>query len=187
MRRAALSLLIVAAVATVVWADESASPHHMLKADGTADMDKCAACHQPDMSLSRSKAETCTLCHATTIHSGAAEHLAATAAGVAGKLHTADGRPALPLTEDGRIFCGTCHLFHDPAISDDKPLAHAWVPAATGLAEAVRRARAAQWNEIAQKYDQPAAGATTATKSTRALRLPVDDGSLCMQCHGGMR
>jgi hypothetical protein len=91
------------------------------------------------------------------------------------------------LTEDGRIFCGTCHLFHNPAISDDKPLARAWVPASTGLAEAVRRARAAQWNEIAQKYDQSAAGATTATKSTRALRFPVDDGSLCLHCHGGMR
>lgn len=175
------ALLLISAA---VLATETDGPHHMTKPDGSADPEKCAVCHNSDMSLSRPKAETCTLCHAATLHSGAAEHLAATAASVAARLGAAGQRPpALPLTEDGGIYCGTCHLFHDPAISGEQPLAAPWVPPDTGLAGSVRHAREAEWSEIARKYEQTAPGAQFATHETRALRLPIEDGSLCRHCH----
>ena len=105
----------------------------MTKPDGSLDMETCGVCHNEDMSLQRSKLETCTLCHAQTVHAGSDEHLrAAAAGGEAGAGGTAEGRPALPLTEDGRIYCGTCHLFHDPKVMEEDWLAH-------GLAAARQR------------------------------------------------
>ena len=158
----------------------------MVKPDGSLDMDKCAACHETDMSLSRSKVETCTLCHAVTVHSGAAEHLGATPASVTRLFPTGQKPPALPLTEAGGLYCGTCHLFHDPAVNHEQLLSARWVPPSTGFPEAVRRSLLAQWQHTAHKYDEATSGAKFATTGTRALRLPVDDGSLCRHCHASL-
>ncbi len=185
MRWMAIALALLLATVSALHAEESDSPHRMVKADGETDMDKCALCHEPDLSLSRSKRETCTLCHAETLHSGAYEHFHAAPDKLKQLLGTAPAeKPELPTAEDGGIYCGTCHLFHDPAISAEKPLATEWARSSAGLADAIRRAREAQWKEIAQKYGQPGPGAEFATKGTRALRLPIDDGSLCRHCHG---
>jgi hypothetical protein len=182
----ALSFAVLMLLAVPARSDESAGPHQMVKPDGTLDTEKCGACHNEDMSLSRSKLETCTLCHSTTVHSGAAEHLGAAPASVARWLPKQQPAPALPLREDGGIFCGTCHLFHDPAVGSEQPLPAGWVPRATGLPEAVRRALTAQWETVAHKYNESAPGAQFTARSTRALRLPVDDGSLCRRCHGSL-
>jgi hypothetical protein len=163
--------------------DEVASAHRMVKPDGSLDMDTCGACHNEDMSLSRSKLETCTLCHSTTFHSGAAEHLAAAPASVARLLPQAQPTPALPLREDGGIFCGTCHLFHDPAVGNERFLPLGWVPPNTGLPEAVRHALTEQWNRVAHKYNESEVGAKFVAQGTKALRLPVNDGTLCRRCH----
>lgn len=187
MKFVALVLLGVLATAGPALAQESDSPHRMVKPDGEPDADKCAVCHEPDLSLSRSKVETCTLCHATTTHSGTAEHLRTSAASVAARLPGAkEGVSTLPLTDDGTMFCGTCHLFHDPRLSEEKPLAAGWVPPSTGLAGAVRKALTAQWETIAGTHDASSVGAEFAVKSTRALRLSVDDGGLCRHCHGSV-
>ena len=77
MRRILICLIAFAIGATRALAVDSATPHDMLLANGEADTDKCGLCHEQDMSLSRSKLETCTLCHATTVHSGANEHVGA--------------------------------------------------------------------------------------------------------------
>lgn len=179
-----VSLSLLLAASTVALAEESDSPHDMVKPDGTADSDKCATCHEADFSLSRSKRETCTFCHAETLHAGAYVHLHASADQLK-QLFSAGPKeePELPKAEDGGIFCGTCHLFHDPRLSEEKPLA----PRAAGPAafdKAVQSAIAAQWPQIAKKYDQQKAEASFATKRTTALRLPVDDGTLCRHCHG---
>lgn len=175
--------LVLLTTAGAVRADESDSPHKMVKPDGEADMDKCAACHEADLSLSRSKRETCTLCHAETLHAGAYAHFHAAPDKLTRLLSAAPAeKPELPTAEDGGIYCGTCHMFHDPRLSEEKPLASRRPP--TAFDAAVQSAIEAQWPVIAHKYDAEKAGASFADKSTKALRLPVDDGTLCRHCHG---
>jgi hypothetical protein len=186
MKRALLILATMLALVAPARGEEAESPHRMVKPDGSLDTDKCGACHNDDLTLSRSKLETCTLCHSTSVHSGAAEHLAAAPASVARVLPKEQPLPALLLREDGGIFCGTCHLFHDPAVGGEQLLPKGWIPPATGLPEAVRHALTTQWDELAHKYDASEAGAKFATRGTKALRLPVDDGSLCRRCHGSL-
>ena len=183
MRWLAIVLVLLGA-AGVVRAQDDGSPHHMVKPDGEADMDKCAACHESDLSLSRSKRETCTLCHAETLHAGAYLHLHASPDKLKHLLSAAhEEKPELPTAEDGGIFCGTCHLFHDPRLSEDKPLVTRR-EAPSAFDKAVQNAIEAQWPAIAQKYDAQKAEASFASKATKALRLPVDDGTLCRHCHG---
>ncbi len=174
---AALALLLMVAVPPT-WGDEaSGSPHH-----GT---DACPICHNDDMSLQRSKLETCTFCHGGTPHSGAAEHLRLDASRVERALSgRKDKSVELPLTDDRRIWCGTCHLFHDPSLGEPW-LTNGWVPPDSGLPNAVRNGVTARWDAIAAAHGQKEVGAAFANKGTRQLRLPVEDGTLCLQCHGG--
>ena len=180
----AVALLLASAGA--LRAEESDSPHRMMKADGQIDTDKCSLCHEADMSLSRSKRDTCTLCHAETLHAGAYVHLHAAPDKLTQLFAAAHGeeKPELPKAEDGGIFCGTCHLFHDPRLSEDKPLVARRDAATIPFDTSVQNAIEAQWPAIAKKYDEEKAGASFATKATKALRLPVDDGTLCRHCHG---
>lgn len=185
MRWLVITAAVVLILGGTLCAEESDSPHSMVKADGEADMDKCGLCHEPDLSLSRSKRETCTLCHAETLHSGAYAHFHAAPDKLKQLLSAAHAeQPELPTAEDGGIYCGTCHIFHDPHLSEDKLLATRRPVASTGLDQAVQAAIAAQWPAIAHKYEAEKAGASFATKRTNALRLPVDDGTLCRHCHG---
>jgi hypothetical protein len=170
-------------VATVSFAQSPDSPHYMRTKGGEADSEKCSACHEEDMSLSRTKLETCTLCHATTVHSGAAQHLEAPAASVQQRLAASKQKSEWPLTEEGQIYCGTCHLFHDPAVLGEPWQSESPLPPAAGLAEAVRRARSEQWPGLASKYEEVEAGARFSQDGTRALRLPASDGTLCKHCH----
>jgi hypothetical protein len=149
----------------------------MVRPDGEPDMDQCGLCHEEDMSLSRSKVETCTLCHEETVHSGAREHLAAEAAAVA---RLVPKESALPLTDDGGIYCGTCHVFHDPRVSEETVLDQPWVP--TGpLAQAVRESLAVRLRAAAPaEAESPA---PLFSDGTKRLRLPIADGTLCSHCH----
>jgi hypothetical protein len=184
MRWWLVTLALSLAAAGALRAEEADSPHSMVKANGEADSDKCAVCHEADLSLSRSKRETCTLCHAETLHAGAYLHLHASPDKLKRLLSAGheEEKPELPKAEDGGIFCGTCHLFHDARLSEDKPLAMRRPP--TAFDKTVQNAIEAQWPVIAKKYDAEKADASFATKATKALRLPVDDGTLCRHCHG---
>ena len=185
MKLATVVFVSLLAVVNAGLAEESESPHHMVKPDGQPDTDKCGACHESDMSLSRSKRETCTLCHSETVHAGAFQHVHAQPAVVTRLLAAPQAeKKALPLAEDGGMYCGTCHLFHDPQLSDEKPLSARRLPPALGLNKAVEAATAAQWEGIARKYDAAGPGAKFETDATKALRLQVDDGTLCRRCHG---
>jgi hypothetical protein len=184
MRVGVLCLLWLSFAAFAVADEDAASPHHMIGPDGQAEMEKCSLCHNEDMSLQRSKVETCTLCHAVTVHSGANEHLRADAAAVAKRVPAPkEGEPVLPLIEDGRIYCGTCHVFHDPAISQEETAPSAWVPASSGLPEAVRGSIKKRWESVAVTHGESRVDAKFTNKGTQRLRLPVDDGSLCRHCH----
>ncbi|MGH7789247.1 MAG: hypothetical protein ACRERC_20425 [Candidatus Binatia bacterium] len=187
-RPAALAVAAVLALAVVARADDSGSPQHMTTSDGELNMEICGACHTEDMSLQRSKLETCTLCHSQTQHAGASEHVTASAAAVKVALanQPKDG-PPLPLAEDGRMFCGTCHLFHDPKVMGEDWLAQGWIPPDSGLSATVRQTVIERWAKLAAKSEDKAPIGRFATKGTRQLRLPVDKGQLCAQCHGALR
>jgi hypothetical protein len=183
-----LVILAVSLVIAPVLAQDESSPHHMVGADGQLDMSKCAFCHNDDMTLARPLGELCTSCHSENLHAGALRHLQATAEALA-RLHPANGKEEikLPLTEDKRIFCGTCHLFHDPAVGGEEPLPKPQLPPSTGLSGAVR-AKLQEWlKAIAQRQGATEVGATFASKGTTALRLPVEDDALCRYCHGKVK
>lgn len=184
------------AVALVAWvicdvtarAEDDASPHHMVKSDGELNMEICGACHTEDMSLQRSKLETCTLCHSQTAHAGANEHVTASAAAVKAAVATQPkDAPTLPLAEDGRMYCGTCHLFHDPKVMDESWLAQGWLPPDGGVSGAIRQSVIDRWTALAAKAEDKTPLGQFATKGTRQLRLPVNEGQLCRQCHGALR
>ena len=98
---------------------------------------------------------------------------------------TTGGDAKLPLTDDGHICCGTCHLFHPPSLGEDW-LPMGWVPPDSALPGAVRAGITARWGDIARAHDQKTVDAHFADKGTRQLRLPVDDGRLCQRCHGAL-
>ncbi len=163
-------------LASVAAAQEN--PHQMTLPDGSTDAGKCAYCHNDDLTLSRSHADTCTLCHAETVHSGAAEHARARADAVGRALEGKD-TPALPLAADGRMYCGTCHLFHDPAVMGEPLLANGRAARDEPINRAVR--------EGVLTRAEAAGGSGEiefAERGTRYLRLPVDDDGLCSHCHG---
>jgi len=177
-RLAVVILMLMLLAARPLRADDSGSPHQSLE--------MCSVCHNEDMSLQRSKLETCTLCHGDAPHSGAAEHTRLEAARVDRLLagHK-DDKNSLPLTDDRRIWCGTCHLFHPASLGEDW-LANGWVPPQMGLPEAVRQGVTTRWDAIAAAHDAKQVGASFADTGTRQLRLPVSDGSLCRRCHGSL-
>ena len=179
MRRLVLlSMAALIATAFPARADDSGSPHRSTE--------MCAACHNEDMSLQRSKLETCTLCHGEAPHSGAAEHTRLEGARVKQALADTkhDGGTQLPLTDEGRIWCGTCHLYHDPSLGDAW-LPTGWIPPDSGLPGAVREGVTTRWKGLAAAHGDSTVDASFASKGTRQLRLPVEDGTLCKQCHGG--
>jgi hypothetical protein len=185
VKPAAAALLALLLLAGPSLADEDdTNPHRMAGPDDTSG---CDFCHEEDMELSQPPLETCTVCHSIDEHAGAREHCQASAASVAA-LHPAktDDEKKLPLT-DGKMWCGTCHLFHDPQVNEEALLSQKWLPPTSGLPGAVRDAVAAGWDRLAKKHDQPPPVAKFAATGTEWLRLPVADGSLCLQCHQGVR
>ena len=184
MMRLVLALGACLWMVGAAWA-EGFNPHEMMQPDGSADMSKCSLCHDESFALARSKAETCTLCHAETMHSGSLEHLRAGPAAVARLLPATDGKVAWPLTDDGNIYCGTCHLFHDPGLKlgKEQALEATWVRSSSGVANAIRIARTTRADALAAEVEGAEKWGGFSAKGTRMLRLPAGDGSLCRHCH----
>lgn len=183
MRAATTCALVLALwlIPAATFADDS-NPHLMMDANGALDDSACGFCHEDDFTLSRDKVDTCTMCHALNTHAGSAEHLAASPAAVA-SLVQAEGDVEIPLTDDGALYCGSCHLFHDPEMAGEEWLAEGWVPSTThGTGKAVRDALTQELSAVGGE----GATITWTETGTRALRLPVSDGSLCKRCHGGL-
>ncbi|MCX8071177.1 MAG: hypothetical protein N3C12_01815 [Candidatus Binatia bacterium] len=160
------------------------NPHWMLKPDGEADEEKCAICHDEDKNLLSSKEETCLSCHDRTLHSGSAEHLRATAAQVERLLPPKEKvRLEFPLAEDGRMYCGTCHLFHDPRV-DEVTLAAPRTLPSEGLAMEIRQALEEKIHALlATRAEAGDVEWSFAPKSTGFLRLPIGGNELCVACH----
>lgn len=162
------------------------NPHRMVDEEGALDMSVCGLCHTDELELSSPKEDVCVTCHAVTTHAGSAEHLQATSAEVARLAPKSEQANALPLTDAGGMYCGTCHLFHDPAVAGEKGLAAGWVPSSSGYTRAVRESLTQQFESTALQRGKASAEVSFATEGTRALRLPVADGSLCKRCHGNL-
>jgi len=186
MKHRATALILGALLVVSAARADDDSPHKMMKPNGEIDKKQCEVCHEADNSLSRGKLDSCTICHESTVHGGSAQHLAATAERVAALAPKSS--PKLPLAEDGTIYCGTCHVFHDPrAVPGESLLSDDWLPAATGLAGRVRQSVEKQFAEVRERHADKNAVAHFATRPVRALRLSVSDGALCRHCHGDMR
>lgn len=182
---ALLPALALPALSGTSRADEP-SPHMMVLPNGKLDESKCGACHTKDMSLLGSPLETCTLCHSEWEHSGSHEHVTADKAKIAEMMaKRPKGAVTLP-TPDGQIYCGTCHLYHDPKVLDEEWLAKGWLPPDSGVSGAVRASVLERWAKLDTGTAKGPVG-EFATSGTRQLRLPVSDGSLCVQCHGDKR
>jgi hypothetical protein len=179
-----MALLLCASALPAPAAADETNPHKM---SGPDDDESCGFCHEEDMSLSNSLLDTCLTCHSISEHAGSQEHLHASAAEVAHVMPApvqASAEPALPLTPEGTMWCGTCHLYHDPQVNEEAWLPEKWHPPMVGMAAAVSDALAARWGDLAAKYNQPLPVARFSTHGTNALRLPVSDGRLCTRCHG---
>ena len=185
MRPAAALLALVLFAGPSLAGEDDTNPHHMAGPDDTS---SCDFCHDENMELLQPPLETCTVCHALDEHAGSGEHCRASAENV-GKMAPAAAHEEakLPLTDDGKIWCGTCHLFHDPQVNQEALLSEKWLPPTTGLPGAVREAVAGGWDRLAKKYDQKPPVAKFASTGTEWLRLPVSDGSLCLRCHQGVK
>lgn len=159
--------------------DDEDNPHYMVDAKGEPETDKCDFCHEDDLSLSQSKEETCLICHTRQQHAGSAQHVAVSGEVLRQIVPSAKGDDfPLPLTDSGGIYCGTCHLFHDPKDASEPWLAKGCEERKTPFAQAVKR-------DI-EKFRDTIADAQAAhfvAEGTRALRMPVCDGALCRQCH----
>jgi hypothetical protein len=175
--------LLLATPLPVAGGSDDGNPHRMSNPDDSA---SCAFCHQEDMRLSASLLDTCLTCHAITEHAGSQEHVRASPAAVA-RLQVdplgAGAQPRLPLTPERTIWCGTCHLYHDPQVKQEALLPQPWLPPMAGMSLAVRDAVASRWGDLAAKYAQPLPVASFAERGIRWLRLPVSDGQLCAACH----
>lgn len=181
MKSLVLATLALLFVSAATFADDD-NVHHMRLPDGELDMDKCGFCHEDDFSLSNSKLETCTLCHDENIHSGISVHQGATPAEVARV--QGEREDSWPLTDDGGIYCGTCHLFHDPTADDEEWLAKGRPLSTTPFAVHVRESILEKWEAAAQKHETEAASVKPFDEGTRALRMPVENNELCRHCHG---
>ena len=188
IRRLALFALLVAIAAPPLAAradesDDEQNPHLMVLKDGSPNTDKCSFCHNDDLTLARSKEETCLICHTVAQHAGAMQHVKARPAEVKRLVPpTKPGEGDFPLTDSGGIYCGTCHLFHDPegVVSGEKWLPEGCPQRTTPFASAVRSSVDQYRDSIAD-----AQAAHFDKMGTRALRLSVCDGALCAHCHYG--
>jgi len=186
MRQYVFAAVLLLALGGAANGEEGMNPHHMVGADGALDDSVCSLCHEDDFTLSRSKTETCTLCHSDAPHAGAAQHLRADTAAVKRLAVDREGID-IPLTDEDTLYCGSCHLYHDPAVADEQWLDHGWVPSATeGLGKAVRDELAAWFAADDARRDPATAAATVKWMEggTRMLRLPAENGTLCKRCHG---
>ena len=155
------------------------NPHLPPEQGGSTD--GCAACHSgtpakgaspKDSKLRVAAADACATCHPGVVHAGASEHVGAI---LGTPLAEADAS-RMPVGEGGVIECWTCHDVHQTAAASER--------APRGVAARIEAARNAEAAKVVPAEPVSAPTNTTAVARPSLLALPVDDGSLCVACHG---
>lgn len=155
------------------------NPHAAMR-DPATRADACLLCHQtmPEPgekidALRVPSIDTCRGCHFETTHAGSAEHQIVMPPDVAARARAA----GLPLTDDNRAACATCHDPHPPGATPTADLRADWDQ---------RRIITEAWEtDVLAPAQLARAGAHVAPLDTSMdmLRLPLEDGTLCRTCH----
>lgn len=190
-------------------AHERLNIHVMVNQNGTIKEDTCLFCHREVNTQRETKRElmnanlrlpaekVCVGCHLKTPHLNAIEHTDSvlsenshsSAKNMVAQIKQleAKGIARLPLSEDNKILCITCHSPHEAGVLDEHNLsakqvqgdvkkgveysAHAW----RDVVEADKRERLETIQLSLPPYQR--------LEKEVLLRLPAKDGTLCLSCH----
>ncbi len=180
--------------------------HKLLDDNKKYDEKACEYCHKkapdPKKKIDRQKLEfrlppqkLCFGCHLKTPHLNALNHLVKPGKKMAKRIKASEKKQnvILPLDNDGKVMCATCHTPHQPGVIDEKKPAGKQV-ADVDLDKGVSYVEH-PWNSVYQQ-DKKMRLQKLAQKSGETynltykrlehevlLRLPAKDGTLCQACH----
>lgn len=181
--------------------------HDMVDAQGKVNEDACRHCHEEVLErdqqyeLSELKLRVpmdtlCYGCHLKSPHFNALEHQVEPSEHVE-KQHKRflqeHPEVILPLTEDNRVTCVTCHTPHPPGVLDSSlPAAHQVKTAKVDdapqyrdslWAETITEDKASRLADLSTRYGRPITFVYQQIHGEALLRLPAKDGTLCRACH----
>lgn len=184
-----------------------ANIHDMLDAQDKPKEEYCRYCHREvlerdqryelsELKLRAPMDKLCYGCHLKTPHFNALEHQVEPSKKVKKQReHFLQEHPEviLPLTEDHRVTCITCHTPHPPGVIDTSlPAAH---HVSTAKVNEAPRYRDSLWKEtiaedkalrlaaISARYGRPLTYDYQQIQGEALLRLAAKDGTLCRACH----
>lgn len=180
--------------------------HDMRTPDGTLITDNCKFCHEeqpdPEKEVDRDAlrfrlpvAKLCIGCHLKAPHLNAARHGTAASEEMQEIIRESEREHGviLPLDEEGRVTCSTCHTPHGPGALDANSPAGRQV-ADTSLKEGIVHGESpwgdvfsadkkARLNELAREQGDVPSLAYRPVEKEILLRLLAKDGTLCQACH----
>ncbi len=184
------------------------SIHKMLGEDGKIIEDTCLYCHeetpdpeqeenheQGDLKLRLPPQNICYGCHLYTPHMNALGHQKKPDEDMSKRIkkYVQEHEIILPLSDDGKIMCITCHSSHQlDVISREKPAGKQVI---NGDIEKGTTYSEHPWNKVfiedkkdrlnklAQETDKNYELKYQRIEKEILLRLPAKDGKLCMACH----
>ena len=180
--------------------------HDLLNNNGEYDEEECEYCHKeapdPEKEIERDELEfrlppqkLCFGCHLKTPHFNALNHQVEPAKEMRKRMREAEKRlkVILPLDEEGKVMCATCHSPHEPGVIDKEKPAGRQVDDAD-LEKGVSYIDH-PWNHVfqadkearLQELSRQGGGIHTLRyqriQTEVLLRLPAKDGTLCQACH----
>ena len=180
--------------------------HKLLDDNDEYEEKECEYCHKivpdPKKEIKREALEfrlppqkLCWGCHLKTPHLNAVNHLVETDQDMRERMVEAEKnyQIILPLDDDGRIMCSTCHTSHESGvIAPDKPAGKqvADTDLKTGVSyeghpwdEVFQADKKTRLEELAQDGGGVHHLRYRRLKTEVLLRLPAKDGTLCQACH----
>ncbi len=188
--------------------------HVMLDDNGEIKEKSCEYCHEKILNRDKSYQldeiklripadQLCYGCHLKTPHLNSMEHQVEPDEDRAKQMKQSAKKHGiiLPLSQDGKVMCVTCHTPHQPGVIEDH------LPAAKQVSDAdvkdgIQYKKSSPWQEVitADKHERIQKMLNESKSSTKSftthyelnyklidkevlLRLPAKDGTLCLACH----